>query len=298
MSRRSWLLLLAVFAGCAKSQPADPIPAHDELRIESQVMGETRVINVWTPPGSADSREPLPVLYMPDGGIGEDFPHIAGTLAELVAAGRIAPLILVGIENTQRRRDLTGPSTVEEDGRIAPLTDGSSVFREFIATELMPRIEASYRTDGRRAIVGESAAGLFIVETFFLRPELFDLYIAMDPALYWNDHALVKQAAARLGCDDGATAAAVVRRQRRDRYLSRQRPAGRDPVRARAREPDLAIPARRGRTAQHDLPGDQGAGLRVGALAMTPGTRFVDGGLRVAQDSPSPRVRSRTGETR
>ncbi|MEM7561320.1 MAG: alpha/beta hydrolase, partial [Planctomycetota bacterium] len=67
----------------------------------------------------------LPVLYMPDGGIKEDFPHIANTLAKLIAENTIPPMILVGIENTERRRDLTGPSEVAAEETIAPLTDGA-----------------------------------------------------------------------------------------------------------------------------------------------------------------------------
>ena len=35
-------------------------------------------------------------------------------------------------------------------------------------------------------------------ETLFEAPDLFDRYIAMSPSLWWNDHAIVKQAAGRL----------------------------------------------------------------------------------------------------
>jgi len=132
---------------------------------------------------------------MPDGGIHEDFPHIANSISKLVELGEISPLILVGIENTERRRDLTGPSSVASDEQIAPLSDGASMFRKFIRTELFSEIERRYPVNKRRAIVGESAAGLFVVETFLLDPSMFDTYIAMDPALHWNDHQLVRNAA-------------------------------------------------------------------------------------------------------
>ena len=48
------------------------------------------------------------------------------------------------------------------------------------------------------AIVGESLAGLFIVETFFLEPKLFDTYIALSPSLWWNNEELVRKASERL----------------------------------------------------------------------------------------------------
>ena len=188
-------LLFATIAGCNRPElPSDPIPQHDTFKIQSSSLGETRVVCVWIPPEYKDTQNSYPVLYMPDGGIKEDFPHIANTLDKLVSAGSIPPTILVGIENTDRRRDLTGPSNVASDEKIAPLSDGSSKFRQFIADELIPEINQRYRTNDRRSIIGESAAGLFVVETMLLQPEMFDSYIAMDPALYWNDRFLVRTA--------------------------------------------------------------------------------------------------------
>lgn len=49
-------------------------------------------------PGYSDSTDAFPVMYMPDGGIKEDFPHIANTMADLIRKGSIPPMILVGIE--------------------------------------------------------------------------------------------------------------------------------------------------------------------------------------------------------
>ena len=48
------------------------------------------------------------------------------------------------------------------------------------------------------AVVGESLAGLFILETFFEEPQLFGTYIALSPTLWWNAQALVRGADARL----------------------------------------------------------------------------------------------------
>jgi predicted alpha/beta superfamily hydrolase len=59
---------------------------------------------------------------------------------------------------------------------------------------LMPAVESRYRTTNERAIVGESLAGLFVVETLLVEPALFDTYIAFDPSLWWNDEYLVRHA--------------------------------------------------------------------------------------------------------
>ncbi|HEX8328983.1 MAG TPA: alpha/beta hydrolase-fold protein [Hymenobacter sp.] len=145
-------------------------------------MGEKRRINVYLPDGYAESATlRLPVLYMPDGGIKEDFLHVAGLVQVLVGNGTMRPFILVGIENTERRRDLTGPTTNEEDKKIAPRVGGATAYRAFIRNELMPEVKQRYRTTDETAIVGESLAGLFVVETLLLEPTLFDTYLAFRP---------------------------------------------------------------------------------------------------------------------
>lgn len=193
------LVFCIVFLGCANStQIADPIPAHDSFTIQSKKVRETRTINVWTPDNYKTSSDSLPVMYMADGGIKEDFPHIANTFAQLIKENKIAPMILVGIENTQRRRDLTGPTEVETDKEIAPVVGGSAQFRAFINDELFPEINKRYRTSNKRGILGESASGLFVMETFFLKPEMFDYYIAFDPSLWWNNHYLIRTAKSNL----------------------------------------------------------------------------------------------------
>lgn len=185
---------ILAFSFTGKAQNKDTIPNHDNFTLESKFVKETRVINVWTPPNYKNTADSFPVLYMPDGGIKEDFPHIANTIAKLVTNKSIPPIILVGIENTDRERDLTGFSEVEEDAKYCPLTDGAKDFRAFITEELVTEINKRYRVTNQKGIIGESLAGLFVMETFFLKPDAFDFYIAMDPSLWWNNHYLEKNA--------------------------------------------------------------------------------------------------------
>ncbi len=190
-----YLIVSIIVLGFAKKpQNNDPIPKHDNFTIDSKFVNETRVINVWTPPNYKNNIDSFPVLYMPDGGIKEDFPHIANTIAKLVENKSIPPIILVGIENTERNRDLTGFSAVEEDGEYCPLTDGAKNFREFITNELIIEINSKYKTTKEKGIIGESLAGLFVMETFFLAPQTFEFYIAMDPSIWWNNHYLEREA--------------------------------------------------------------------------------------------------------
>jgi predicted alpha/beta superfamily hydrolase len=185
------------------SKPA-PLVIGETFTIDSKVLGETRRINVYAPPGHGEAAGArLPVLYMPDGGMAEDFLHVAGLVQVSVGNQTMRPFFLVGIENTQRRRDMTGPTENEQDRRIAPRVGGSGAFRKFLRDELKPEVKRRYRTTDEAAIVGESLAGLFVVEAFLLEPDLFDTYMAFDPSLWWNNAALVKGAPERLRARPG-----------------------------------------------------------------------------------------------
>ena len=198
-------LLWAASTAGAQRAPANataasaPLVIGETFTIPSTVLGEVRRINVYAPQIYADSPAVrLPVLYMPDGGMKEDFLHVAGLVQVLSGNGTMRPFLLVGIENTERRRDMTGPTENPEDKKIAVHVGGSAAFRKFIRTELMPRVKERYRTTNETAIVGESLAGLFVVETFLLEPDLFDSYVAIDPSLWWNNQKLVDGASDRL----------------------------------------------------------------------------------------------------
>ena len=190
---------LLVLAPAQAAQQAAPLVIGETFMLQSKALNETRRMNVYLPPGYAESTgQRFPVLYMPDGGLAEDFLHVAGLVQVSVGNGTMRPFVLVGIENIERRRDLTGPTQNEEDKNLAPRVGGSATFRQFLRDELMPDVQARYRTTSETAIVGESLAGLFVIETFLLEPDLFDTYIAIDPSLWWNDGALVKSAPERL----------------------------------------------------------------------------------------------------
>ncbi|MBB3227251.1 hypothetical protein FHW69_001852 [Luteibacter sp. Sphag1AF] len=202
-------MALAVLAAgpCAQALADVPVPGVDTFTVHSTVPAEDRHMVVYTPPGYATSGLSYPVLYMPDGGLQEDFPHVAEMADKLIRAGEMAPVLIVGIENTERRRDMTGPTTVASDKAIAPRVGGSANFRAFIAGQLIPHVESHYRTTKQRGLIGESLAGLFVVETLVRQPSLFDVYIAISPSLWWNNAALAagpldklktKQAAVRL----------------------------------------------------------------------------------------------------
>lgn len=208
------LALMSLMSGQVSAAPLDtvgaaaPLTIGETFTINSKLLGEQRRINVYRALGYDTPEDaPLPVLYMPDGGISEDFLHVAGLLQVLVGNGSMRPFMLVGIENTERRRDLTGPTSNASDRQIAPRVGGSATYRAFLRDELLPLIGMRYRVTRERAIVGESLAGLFVLETLALESHLFDTYIAFDPSLWWNNAQLVSQFDTRLASSEPLNAA-------------------------------------------------------------------------------------------
>jgi predicted alpha/beta superfamily hydrolase len=186
-------------AQAAAAEKSSPLVVGETFTLDSKGLGEKRRVNVYLPAGYADSPDArFPVLYVLDGGMAEDFLHIAGLAQVCVGNGTMRPFLLAGIENTKRRRDMTGPTENADDKKIADQVGGSAAFRTFLRDELMPQVRDRYRTTKETAVVGESLAGLFVVETFFLEPELFDTYVAVDPSLWWDDRRLVKDAGEKL----------------------------------------------------------------------------------------------------
>ncbi|NOK37501.1 alpha/beta hydrolase [Corallococcus exercitus] len=196
---RLFLFAVVLVSGVGHATEAEPMPPHATFLLPSKALREKRRINVYTPPGyDAAKGVRYPVLYMPDGGEQEDFPHVATAVDTAIRAGEMRPVIVVGIENTERRRDMTGPTQVEKDKQIAPRVGGSAAFRAFLRDELMPHVRRKYRVTDETAILGESLAGLFIMETFFLQPGMFGTYIALSPSIWWNNDEWVHKAGERL----------------------------------------------------------------------------------------------------
>ena len=77
----------------------------ERLLLRSSVLGEERVLAVVTPASYARGQERYPVLYLTDGDA--QMGHARATAEFLARNGLMPEVILVGILNTERSRDLT-----------------------------------------------------------------------------------------------------------------------------------------------------------------------------------------------
>lgn len=197
-------LMLAALAAAAL--PASkPINLGTSFHWRSKTMGEDRVVNVVLPDGYAKNpKTRYPVLYLIDGGVDQDLIHISGTEKLNAAWGRSADAIIVGIATKDRRNELVGPTSDAARLKQYPTAGHSERFRAFIRDEVKPFVASHYRTNGTSAVIGESLAGLFIVETYLREPDLFTAYGAVSPSTWWDKEALSLTAQASVGAAQSA----------------------------------------------------------------------------------------------
>jgi hypothetical protein len=167
------------------------------FKINSAVLGEERTILVRVPVGYETNKLSYPVLYMTDGNA--HIGHTSSTIEFLARNGRMSEMIVVGIVNTDRTRDLspTHVTTTVAGGDSAlqfPTSGGADKFLKFIETELIPDVEKRYRTNPYRILAGHSLGGLFAIHAMISRPDLFQSYVAVSPALQWDNQVVIKRA--------------------------------------------------------------------------------------------------------
>lgn len=188
-----WHAPSAAKEGAVRKQP---LVIGETLTVKSTALTEERQINVYLPPEYAKGEHKFPVLYLIDGGLEQDFLHVSGTVHLGALWARSRSVIVVGIETRDRRRELVGPTQSAELLGKYPTAGSSSTFRKFIREEVMPAIAARYRVSSESGVIGESLAGLFIVETYLREPGLFTHYAAISPSLWWDDNRLSSEASA------------------------------------------------------------------------------------------------------
>jgi tetratricopeptide (TPR) repeat protein len=106
-------------------------------------------------------------------------------------------LIVVGVTNTDRTRDLTPVKSTQKNaaGELqSPTSGGADNFLKFFESELIPEIEKQYRVQPYRILAGHSLGGLFAIHSTITKPGLFNSYVAVSPSLQWENNEELKRA--------------------------------------------------------------------------------------------------------
>ena len=160
----------------------------------SALLANERTVTVHLPPGYAfEEWRHYPVLYLHDGqnvfdddraAFGVSW-RAAETADRLARAGRIRPVILVGVDNTAARLDEYG--LWRDDGENAG--GRGELHGRFLVGEVKPFIDREYRTlPGRAhtALAGSSMGGLSSLTTCWAHPRVFSRCGVMSPSLWWS----------------------------------------------------------------------------------------------------------------
>lgn len=185
--RRVWLLG-AAFVAVALAGIAYQfvMPRSHMLTPPRASNGTDYVLYVHVPP--ACQAEACHALYVLDGLAW--LPTFARIEDDLIAQRRIEPVILVGVAyaNAFDTGDLRKHDFTPAFGRTPNRTGGADAFVRVLRDELIPYAEAHLPIAvGERGIAGHSYAGLFATYSLAREPDLFDHYLIMSPALWFDD---------------------------------------------------------------------------------------------------------------
>ena len=164
------------------------------LTIRSEILGEDRPIYLQLPDEFDRTDLSYPVLLVLDGEWNFDLArsHVR-FYSEPAAMGVETPkMIVVGIENVDRDRDYV-PTPDTRDEVQFPTAGRADRFMAFLRDELFPFLETNYRAAPNRTVVGWSFGGLFALNAAIHTPDLFQAYLCIGPAIWWDDDLVVKQ---------------------------------------------------------------------------------------------------------
>ncbi|MGH7244281.1 MAG: alpha/beta hydrolase [Phycisphaerales bacterium] len=151
-----------------------------------------RELVVWLPPGyeaGVKAGKKFPVLYMFDGqnlfqkhpGVPDEW-RVDETATELIKAGKIEPLVIVGIPNA-------GGARIREympTKALANVEPGANEYIAWLANEVVPKVQHTFAVEtnpSRVGIGGSSLGAVIALEAINQHPELFSLALLESPAL-------------------------------------------------------------------------------------------------------------------
>lgn len=197
-----FIFLFIFYAVAAHAQQENKITIGIIDSVYSKTLGENRKIWVYVPNSNESgiySKQKYPVVYLLDGDA--HFYSVVGMIQQLssVNGNTICPqMIVVGIPNTDRTRDLT-PTHVDVDlpfmdSSFSKNSGGGENFISFIEKELMPHVDSVYPTQPYKMLIGHSFGGLAVINILVHHPYLFNSYVAVDPSMWYAKRKLLNEA--------------------------------------------------------------------------------------------------------
>lgn len=198
-------LLLAISSIALAAEVAGQL---NILDLESKVFGNTRKIRVWLPYDDSESHHQdvrYPVLYLNDGQDIFDANEstyfttewmIDETATDMISAGTIEPIIVVGIDHGGRR-DRAREYLPYPDKYLTPpeLAPSGALYASFVESEVIPFIEDRYPVrSGKsgRTLGGSSYGALVALYVAITNPDLFGQLLLESPSFYVDDYRILR----------------------------------------------------------------------------------------------------------
>ncbi len=219
MTRTVYVTLAAAaiaFPAVGQGQEPAPvaIPATRAFELESKINGRDYRLLVALPESyAAGDTTRYPVLYVLDGNT--LFGLATDTHRALRIFQEVADIIIVGIGYdarffmdtfVSRWNDYTPSRDISADTSFARRflsnradstlrSGGGAQFLHVLRQEVIPFVDARFRTTRDRGLWGHSFGGLFALHVLFEQPDLFARYAISSPSLWWNQQELIAREA-------------------------------------------------------------------------------------------------------
>jgi len=171
------LFVLILNQGFLQAQEDGDVIAIGKYRVlHSQLLDEDRLLFIHLPREYEDTQLSYPVLCLLYVDVYNYYLDAASIVEKLGSTGEIPPLIIVGVANTNRYRDLLPLKT-----RYRSEGGGADNFLRFFEEELIPYIDKNYRTKNYRILVGPQTASILSLYSLITKPALFNAVLSENP---------------------------------------------------------------------------------------------------------------------
>ena len=203
-------ILYALISLASHAQKDNKIVIGKVDSVYSTILKEQRKVWVYVPnmkSGQENSGQRYPVVYLLDGD--GHFESVAGMIQQLsqVNGNTVVPeMIVVGIPNTDRTRDLTPTHIISDppmmDSSFSKVTGGGENFTAFMEKELFPHIDSIYPTQPYKMLIGHSFGGLAVMNIITNHTKMFNAYIAIDPSMWYDKEQFLKTTQKKLSAQN------------------------------------------------------------------------------------------------
>lgn len=178
-----------------------PLTIGQSYTLKSDLLNEQREIQIYLPKTYADSSltpQYYPVVYLLDSE--SNFNYFTAYIEKLskYPYPSIPEMIVVGLVNTNRTRDLTptprdeSVMTPEQKAKIKGESGGNALFFQFIEEEVKPFVHQEFRANDYAILVGHSFGGITALHNLLHYTDMFQAYIVHDPSIWWDDTFILK----------------------------------------------------------------------------------------------------------